>query len=224
MKEFPGECLEVSGVGRTKLFCKAGREDLSLKKNIIASHVSSTKHKTGKGKLTAKEAKERDIAKLLGKGDVTHPVGETLPMDQRVYRVKVLKCFLRSAVPLAKMVQIRELLEENSFHLSDRRHMSDLIPLLVSQEQDDIKGEISISVVFDGTTRLGVAMAVVVRFIDTSFSIQQRLIRLQLVAKSMAGEEIAREIIATISTQYSISSNLVIAMMHDRAACNGIAL
>ena len=40
----------------------------------------------------------------------------------------------------------------------------------------------------------------------------------------MAGEEIAREIIATISTQYGIASNLVVAMMHDRAACNGVAL
>ena len=227
VKEFSEECLEVSGVGRTKLFCKACREELSLKKNVIASHVSSEKHKTGKEKLTAKEAKERDIAKLLKKGDVTHPVGETLPMDQRVYRVKGLKCFLSSAVPLAKMEYFRELLEENSFRLSDRRHMSDLIPLLVSQEQDNIKGEISgrpISVVFDGTTRLGEAMAVVVRFIDASFSIQQRLIRLQLVAKSMAGEEIAREIIGTISTQYGIPSNLVIAMMHDRAACNGVAM
>ena len=105
--------------------------------------------------------------------------------------------------------------------------MSDLIPLLVSQEQADIKGELSgrpISVAFDGTTRLGEAMAVVVRYIDTSFNIQQRLIRLQLLAKSMAGEEIAREIIATISTQYGIASNLVVAMMHDMAACNGVAL
>ena len=86
--------------------------------------------------------------------------------------------------------------------------MSDLIPLLVSKEQDDIKGELSgrpISVVFDGTRYLGEAMAVVVRFIDALFSIQQCIkqciIRLQLVAKSMAGEEIDREIIATISTQ-----------------------
>ena len=67
-------------------------------------------------------------------------------------------------------------------------------------------------------------MAVVIRFIDTSFNIQQRLVHLQLLAKSMKEEEIAREIIATISTQYGISSNLVVAMMHDRAACNGVAL
>ena len=67
-------------------------------------------------------------------------------------------------------------------------------------------------------------MAIVVRYIDDSFTIQQRLIRLQLLAKSMAGEEIAREIINALSMQYSVSSNLVVAMMHDRAACNGVAL
>lgn len=71
-------------------------------------------------------------------------------------------------------------------------------------------------------TRLGEAMAVVVRFINALFSIQQRLIWLQLLDKSMAGEKIAREIIATISTKYGIASNLVIEMMHDRAACNGV--
>ena len=67
-------------------------------------------------------------------------------------------------------------------------------------------------------------MAVVVRFVDSSFTIQQRLIRLQLLAKSMTGEEIARELINSLSVQYSVSSNLVVAMMHDHAACNGVAL
>lgn len=125
--------------------------------------------------------------------------------------MKVVRRFLRSAVPLTKMEHFRELLEENSFCLSDRGHMSDLIPLLISQEQDDIKGEISgrsISGVSDGTTCLGEAMAVVVCFIDASFSIQQHLIQLQLVAKSMAGKEIAREIVATILTQYGIAMSL----------------
>ena len=84
---------------------------------------------------------------------------------------------------------------------------------------------IVVAYMFDGMTRLGEALAIVVRYIDDSFTIQQRLIRLQLLAKSMAGEgeEIAREIINTLSTQYSISSNLV-AMMHDRAASNNVAL
>ena len=47
------------------LICKACREELSLKKNIIVSDVSSAKHKTGKDKLAWKETEERDIARLL---------------------------------------------------------------------------------------------------------------------------------------------------------------
>ena len=40
VKEFPEDCLEVTGAGKSKLFCRACREELSLKKNIIVSHVS----------------------------------------------------------------------------------------------------------------------------------------------------------------------------------------
>ena len=64
--------------------------------------MSSVKHKTGKDKLVSKETKERDIVRLLREGDVTHPVGETLPMDQRVYRVKVLKSFYVWLFPLQR--------------------------------------------------------------------------------------------------------------------------
>ena len=195
---------------------------------MIVSHVSCNKHKSGKTKLATKEARERDIARLLKANDkISHTVGETLPMEQRVYRVKVLKSFLRAAIPLSKFDSFRDLLEENMYRLSDRRHMSYLVPLIISEEQEEIKHEMagnSVSVMFDGTTRLGEAMAVVLCFIDSSFTIQQRLVRLQLLAKSMTGEEIAREIIGSLSVQYGITSNLVVGMMHDRAACNGVAL
>ena len=176
--------------------------------------LRTAKHKTGKEKLAQKEAREVDIANLMKAEDkVNNPVGEILPMAQCVYRVKVLK---RAAVPLAKLESFRDLLEENMYRLSDRRHMSDLVPLIVAQEQTEIKKELSgrpVSVVFDSTTRLGEAMAVVLIFVDSSFTIQQRLIRLQLLAKSMTGE-----------VQYSVGSNLVVAMMHDRAACNRVAV
>ena len=53
--------------------------------------------------------------------------------------------------------------------------MSDLVPLIISQEQADVKRELSgrpVSVIFDGTTRLGEAMAIVVRFVDDELVIQ----------------------------------------------------
>lgn len=225
VREFPNESLTVS---HNKLFCAACREELSLRKGVISSHVSSAKHKNGKERLKLKEAKERDIAKALAVNDEKcHPVGETLPEEQRVYRVRVLKTFLRAAVPLAKLHIFREILEENAFRLSDRRHMTDLVPFVLSQEQADVKREISgkpLSVIFDGTTRLGEAMVIVVRFIDEAFVIQQRLVRLQLLSKSMTGEEIARELIDSLSVQYSIRSDLVLATMRDRAACNNVAV
>ena len=65
VKEFSGKHLATTGNGSTKLFCTACREELSIKKNVIVSHVSSNKHKTGKEKLAAKESRERDIVKLL---------------------------------------------------------------------------------------------------------------------------------------------------------------
>ena len=105
-------------------------------------------------------------------------------MEQRVYRLKLVKAFLCAAVPLTKLNAFRDLLEENMFRLTDRRHMSDLVPHIVTQEKADIKAEMQgkpVSVIFDGTTRLGEAMAIVIRFVDESFVIQQRLIRMQLL-------------------------------------------
>ena len=61
--------------------------------------------------------------------------------------------------------------------------MHDLIPFVASEEQKRIKQEIEgkvVSVVFDGTTRLGEALAVIVRFIDDGWEIVQRLVRVQL--------------------------------------------
>ena len=40
----------------------------------------------------------------------------------------------------------------------------------------------------------------------------------------MTGEEIARELINTLSAEYGIISCHVLAAMHDRAACNGVAM
>lgn len=57
VKEFPSKCLTVS---HNKLFCTACREELSLRKGVIVSHVASTKHKNGKERRKSKQCKERE--------------------------------------------------------------------------------------------------------------------------------------------------------------------
>ena len=42
------------------------------------------------------------------------------------------------------------------------------------------------------------------RFVEDDFSVQQRVVRIQLLAKSLSGEEIARELITTLSTELGI--------------------
>ena len=51
-----------------------------------------------------KGAKDRDIAEALQKMDESnHPKRETIPTDQREFRVKVVHTFLCAAVPLNKL-------------------------------------------------------------------------------------------------------------------------
>ena len=104
--------------------------------------------------------------------------------------------------------------------------MSDLIPFIQAEEQQQIKAELQgkkVSFVFDGTTRLGEALVIVLRFVD-DFVIQQRLVRFITLTKSLTGEEIARELINVLSVEYGISSERVLASMRDRASSNGVAM
>ena len=78
--------------------------------------------------------------------------------------------------------------------------------------------------IFDATTRLGEAIAVVLRFVDGQWQLQQCLVRLMLLSKSMTGEEIARELIVVFSTGLGIGLKMLIAAMRDRAAVNGAAM
>ena len=52
-----------------------------------------------------------------------------LPDSIRVYQVKVLTTFLKAGVPINKIDDFRDLLEENAVRLAGRRPMSDHILL-----------------------------------------------------------------------------------------------
>ena len=67
-------------------------------------------------------------------------------------------------------------------------------------------------------------MAIVLRFITDNWLIKQSVCRLMLLAKSMTGEEVARQIIMVLSTELGISSNLLVGAMRDRASVNEVAM
>ena len=103
--------------------------------------------------------------------------------------------------------------------------MSDFIPFILSEETKHIMDEIDgkpVSII-DGTSRLGEALVIFVRFID-GWEIKQRLIKLQMIVKSMTGEELARERLGVLCREYKFSTEQVLAAMRDRASVNGVAI
>ena len=198
-----------------------------MKRSTVESHVKSAKHVESRKAVEQRQIREKDIAEALQRHTkVTHQKGETLPEEQRIHQVKVVQTFLRAGVPIAKLDIFRPLLEENAFRLTGTRHMLDLVPFILNEEKARIRKEIEgkfIAVIFDGTSRLGEVLAVVLCFIS-EWTIQQRLIRLQFLAKSMNGEEITRELINILSLTLGIQSHLVLVRMRDRASVNNLAM
>ena len=134
-----------------------------------------------------------------------------------------MKTFLQAGIPLSKVGHFRELLEEIGYRLTDRRHLFDLMPFVLEEEKQFNKVSIQgkwLSVIFDGTSHCGEALAILVRYVDDSWNIQQRLLSIRLLSKSLTGEEVAHDLIQVLSVNYSISSNHLIAAIRDRASVN----
>ena len=158
------------------------------------------KHENGKTKLASREKRQKNISEILQKFDQdVHPVGENLPIAVRFHCVKVLTAFMKAGIPISKLDCFRDLLTEDVFSLTSSQHnIRELIPIVHMEQKDKIKESISgrqISVIFDGTTHVAEAMVIVVRYINDEWEICQKVARLMLVAHSMTGDEVARQLI-----------------------------
>ena len=141
--------------------------------------------------------------------------------------MKVVKTFLQAGVPLGKVDQFRALFEETGYRLTDKRFLFDLIPFILEDEKARNKQSIQgqyLSVIFDGTSHSGEALAILVRFVNNSWTIEQRLLAIKLLSKSLTGEEIAHELVQILSVSYGISSDYLVAAMRDRASVNSVAM
>ena len=112
--------------------------------------------------------------------EIVHPSGETLSEKERVFRVEVVETFLKAGIALAKSDYLRPSLEKHGTRLGSRSLLSQLIPVVLAKEKDTVKSALfgqSFSVVFDGSTRLGEVVVVVVRYVDHNGKIRQVLAR-----------------------------------------------
>lgn len=80
------------------------------------------------------------------------------------------------------------------------------------------------SVIFDGSTRQGEAIAIILRFVNDNWEIVQRLVRIDIVAKSVTGNQLSQVLLECLFTDLQLRGQQVLAMMRDGASVNGAAI
>ncbi|PFX19546.1 hypothetical protein AWC38_SpisGene16042 [Stylophora pistillata] len=144
-----------------------------------------------------------------------------------VYRFKVVRAFLKAGVPINKIDQFREIFEDQGYSLSHSSNLSTMIDVINKEEKEKVKKEITgrnVSVIFDGTAHVSEATNIIVGFVSDDWKIEQHLVKLLLVKKSMTGEELAQQLLSCLSTNLGINLALLLAATRDRASVNDVAV
>ena len=219
-----------------KLVCTACHSEVSLKKSIVAAHVKTDRHKLGKERIQKEQNRQglvreafRNYQDRRNKGLSETGLTTAVPLDVSVRRIEVVRSFLQAGIPLAKLDYMRPLLESStSLALTESSHMAQYIPFVLEEEQSLIKKDLSTAtactVIFDGSTRLGEALAIIIRYIDSEWAIQQRLVRFHTLPKSLNASQLARELLTCILTQLNVKQDMLVGAVRDGAAVNGAAI
>ena len=196
-------------------------EKLFPKKSSVKKHVSSIKHIKALENIKKSKEKDPNIKDLLAKTS-GGAKASTLPEDIMLYRYELVETLLKAGIPLLKVDSLRPFLEKYGHRLTSRNHLTEFIPMIRQKEIDFVKSEIAtnsaFSVIFDGNTRLGEALAIIVRFIDKDCNIQQRLLKLEILAKNMNADELAQRLIQCLAVEYGMQPNHLLAAMRDGAS------
>lgn len=119
-----------------------------------------------------------------------------------------------------------ELLEENTFHLVDKRYLLDVTSFILKEEHACIKQETAdkpVSVISDDASWVGEVMVVELCFVE-HWKIVQCLVHVEFLAKAMTDEEVAHELIDVLSIKLGIGSEYLVTAMRDRSSVNNVVL
>ena len=110
-----------------------------------------------------------------------------------------------------------------------KSHLANILPFLSDVEMKKLKDEVAAAkelvVIFAGTTYCGEALAILFRYITADdWTIQQCLVCRHVLAKSLSGLQLARELGTCLSTHFQLPPQEVIAAVRDGAVGNGAAL
>ena len=115
--------------------------------------------------------------------------------------------------------------------------MAELIPTVREMEMSCVRSDLDLpkpgiasatlhnySIIFDGTTRLGEAIAIILRFVNADWQIIQRLVRIDVVAKSVDAAQLSQVLLECLFTHLQLRGQQIKAIMRDGASVNGAAV
>lgn len=158
-------------------------------------------------------------------------VGGCVSEADQAFRFATARTLMGCGIPFNKLDKgLKSLLQRCA--ASSIGNTSDLkrayIPLVRKHEYDTLKCELEgqwLNVIFDGTTRCGEVLAVVVRFCTEDFEIVHRLIALRTAAKHMTGAQLSAMIVRILIHSVGVDAlDRVISCTRDSCATNGAAL
>ena len=188
-REFPHEHLSADC---GKLVCRVCHTEVSLKMSILKVRVHSEHHKNGKDAHRMEEERQQMVKASFERYRRRHcnadsvsdlartGLASALSDEISARRIQTVQSFLKAGIALQKIDHLRPLLEANNCLLTHSSHLTTYIPFILEEEDKQLHAEIAstttLLVVFDGSTHLGEAVATIVRFVDTNWILQQRLV------------------------------------------------
>ena len=178
----------------------------------------------------ARNHDDKEIKVFLNDYYVANPdeEGGSVSEEDKLYRYRVVEAMLSAGIPLAKVDQLRPLLERADRSLTGSQHLRVFIPKIEEREIELLKKEVKgqrVTVIFDGTTRLGEAIVILLRWIPASFDhVEQRLVAFRTAFAHTSGVELAQLINAVLFTTLGLRHKDIVGDARDSCATNGVAL
>jgi hypothetical protein len=219
--------------------CDCCSQELATKRGSILNHISSKKHQNNLQALNDRTASTGRITEHLEQVDEEMQFeGSSLPIATRTFRVFIASTLMCAGIALEKLSDgvsnFRACLEyqRGSLPVDSIRQQ---VPVVQEMEDRLIKRELQrvedatgypplLSVVFDGTTRICEVFALVIRYVDEKLNIQQRLVSLSFLQKSLTGAQTAAQIVHELFEYLKQPMDQVVCAMRDGASVNTLAI
>jgi hypothetical protein len=226
LQEFPDQSL-CNSLG--KILCRACKKEVKNSAHLIKQHLNTQMHTEKLAKLLARN-REDDLQKdLITEHFLKNPaeVLATVNADVQLFRFRTVEAFMGSGIEIAKIDELRGLLERGGNSLGGASHLRMYIPKVRDAEVLRIKEELRnehIGLSFDATRRRGDAVNVTARFCSVDFRIIYRLVLFITAEKHLDGVNTARLLTQLLLTTMHVDIFRVVAFMRDSVPANGVAV